>query len=122
MLVLFALAAFSSATPAKECRCVPPSPCWSKVPWSSLNASVKGRLHRSVDELAACMPAEGGSIKSAACSSALDSTDDEFWLADQPNGYQHTGLVRIVALRCACPDPNKTDFVSETVQRMEYIV
>jgi hypothetical protein len=54
--------------------------------------SVSGRLHKSKDELAACLPEYGGNIKSEACGHALGSTDDEFWLANQPNGYQHTGL------------------------------
>jgi FAD/FMN-containing dehydrogenase len=46
----------------------------------------------SVDELAACLPQHGGSLASPACDLALNSTDDEFWLSAQPNGYLHTGL------------------------------
>jgi hypothetical protein len=49
-------------------------------------------LHESVDELAACLPSKGGDLASDACGTALNSTDNEFWLANQPNGYQHTGL------------------------------
>ena len=77
---------------AAQCRCVPPDPCWAAVPWSDLNASVFGRLHKSVDELASCISSLGGNIKSAACDAALNSTDDEFWLTARPNGYLHTGL------------------------------
>ena len=50
------------------------------------------RVVKSQDELHACLPAEGGSLTSSECATALDSTDDEFWLSSQPNGYQHTGL------------------------------
>ena len=34
-------------------------------------------------------------IKSTACAAALISSDDEFWLSDRPNGYQHTGVQSI---------------------------
>ena len=47
---------------------------------------------KSVDELSACLPQFGGSAAAAECEQALNSTDDEFWLSAQPNGYQHTGL------------------------------
>ena len=75
-----------------ECRCVPPDPCWSQVPWKELNASVSGRLRKSVDELASCLPKHGGSLTSDECAASLESTDDEFWLSAKPNGFQHTGL------------------------------
>lgn len=87
--------AASTAAPLTEhsdCRCVPPMPCWNHVPWSSLNTSVNGRLQKSKDELAVCIPAKGGDVTSTACAAALGHTDDEFWLSAQPNGYQHTGL------------------------------
>ena len=61
------------------CRCVPPDACWAAVPWRELNSSVAGRLQKSHDELAACLPSEGGRLGSAACATALGSTDDEFW-------------------------------------------
>ena len=75
-----------------ECRCVPPDPCWSQVPWKELNTSVSGRLRKSVDELASCLPKHGGSLTSDECAASLESTDDEFWLSAKPNGFQHTGL------------------------------
>lgn len=31
-------------------------------------------------------------LSTQACAVQLNRTDDEFWIADQPNGYQHTGL------------------------------
>jgi hypothetical protein len=77
---------------AADCRCVPPMPCWNDVPWKALNASVNGRLAKSVDELAVCLPKYGGDIKREECVAALNQTDNEFWLSAQPNGYQHTGL------------------------------
>ena len=36
-----------------RCRCLPGDPCWAKVDWASLNASVGGRLEVSVDPIAA---------------------------------------------------------------------
>lgn len=83
---------FLSCDAASRCRCLPPDPCWDNVPWQTLNASVDGRLQKSVDELSACMPSDGGSISSPACDQALNRTDDEFWITAQPNGYLHTGL------------------------------
>lgn len=77
---------------ASACRCLPTDPCWAQVPWKALNASVGGRLQKSVDELAVCVPSKGGDVASAKCAAALGQTDDEFWLADRPNGFQHTGL------------------------------
>ena len=62
-----------------RCRCTPPDPCWSAVPWAALNASVGGRLVKTVDELQPCLD----NIGSDACSAALAMTDDEFWLADR---------------------------------------
>ena len=85
-----AMAAPISVTP--ECRCVPPDPCWSQAPWKALNASVAGRLRKSVDELDSCLPKHGGSLTSDECAASLESTDDEFWLSAKPNGFQHTGL------------------------------
>ena len=85
-----AMAAPISETPG--CRCVPPDPCWSQVPWKELNSSVSGRLRKSVDELASCLPKHGGSLTSDECAASLESTDDEFWLSAKPNGFQHTGL------------------------------
>lgn len=78
-----------------DCRCVPPMPCWSAVPWASLNSSVEGRLRRSEDELASCLSQYGGSLSSTECAQDLESTDDEFWLSSKPNGYQHTGLFNV---------------------------
>lgn len=94
LVVLHALGAAAQlgVTERPRCRCLPPQPCWSAVPWKALNTSVGGRLHRSVDELAACLPREGGDLKSAGCAAALNKTDDEFWISAQPNGYLHTGL------------------------------
>lgn len=73
------------------CRCTPPSPCWAGIPWQALNASVGGRLEASVDPLAVCTTDTNG----AACASALASSDDEFWLSNQPNGFLHTGLFHV---------------------------
>jgi FAD/FMN-containing dehydrogenase len=92
LLALAATAAAVQAVASGGCRCTPPQPCWDAVPWDSLNASVNGRLVKSVDELAACLPEYGGSLVDPACHKALGSTDDEFWLSAQPNGYLHTGL------------------------------
>lgn len=89
------LLASTLAAAAPPCRCVPPDPCWDRVPWSELNASVVGRLHRSRDELATCLTREGGSLSSSACAADLNSTDDEFWLTARPNGYLHTGLFNV---------------------------
>jgi len=71
-----------------QCRCLPSSPCWSSIPWENLNASTNGKLVISVDPFASC----ASSPNSETCLSALDSSDDEFWLSSQPNGYLHTGL------------------------------
>jgi hypothetical protein len=91
--VLLASSAAPSLQPSKkECRCLPTDPCWpTSDQWQALNKSVGGRLEVSVDELDGCIGA-GGAEKSEACWSQLNQTDDEFWIADQPNGYQHTGL------------------------------
>eukprot|EP00035_Acanthoeca_spectabilis_P023021 m.447216 g.447216 ORF g.447216 m.447216 type:complete len:663 (-) comp19484_c0_seq1:10-1998(-) len=75
-----------------ECRCTPAHPCWAEVPWRVLNTSVKGRLQLSADELAPCLASSGGDPASAACALTLNSTDNEFWVSGQPNGYLHTGL------------------------------
>lgn len=53
---------------------------------------MQGRLQKSQDELASCLPKYGGNLESAACSDVLNKTDDEFWLSGLPNGYLHTGL------------------------------
>ena len=99
MIAALALAASTAllAAPIAErpaCRCLPSdASCWpAAAEWAALNASVSGRLHASVDELDACLGPTGEEIKSDACWGQLNQTDDEFWLADQPNGYQHTGL------------------------------
>lgn len=93
---LTALAAVGASVLAvdqgEDCRCIPPMPCWNNVPWNALNTSVHGRLVKSVDELSVCMPSYGGSISSPECDAALNQTDNEFWLSNQTNGYQHTGL------------------------------
>ena len=44
-----------------------------------------------MDPLAVCTTDTNG----AACASALASSDDEFWLSNQPNGYLHTGLFHV---------------------------
>ena len=85
---LTSLLLFGVHSSSAECRCVPPHPCWSEVPWAKLNASVSGRLSKSVDSLQVCID----DVKSSACTVALNNTDDEFWLGSTPNGYQHTGL------------------------------
>jgi|EP01047_Picozoa_sp_COSAG01_P035683 FAD/FMN-containing dehydrogenase len=95
LLLLLLLAYARAVAPPGSCRCVPPHPCWDRIPWHELNRSVSGRLRKSVDELAPCIPSKGGDVQSAACAQALDKTDDEFWLADRPNGYQHTGLFNV---------------------------
>ncbi len=96
VVALAATAATAAATAAEQdCRCVPPMPCWNNVPWKHLNTSVSGRLRVSEDELASCLPAQGGSLTSTACAADLASTDDEFWLSSKPNGYQHTGLFNV---------------------------
>jgi hypothetical protein len=85
-----AVGAVSSGLP--NCRCLPGDACWpSPAQWVGLNASVGGRLHKSVDELSSCL-GPAGTEKTSACWRQLNRTDDEFWIADQPNGYQHTGL------------------------------
>merc|ERR1719230_2055395 len=71
-----------------RCRCLPPDPCWERIDWAALNASVHGRLEASVDEMAPCI----ADLNSSVCSAALEGTDDEFWLSAKPNGYQHTGI------------------------------
>ena len=90
---MFALLAFLLlplvASAARACRCVPGAACWASVPWASLNSSVGGRLSVSVDPLAVCA---GSGLSSPACDAALNSTDDEFWLSSQANGFLHTGL------------------------------
>ena len=80
------LAALASAQ-APGCRCLPGDACWAAVPWTALNASVGGRLVATADPLAPCQ----ADADSAACASAIASTDDEFWLTAQPFGYLHTG-------------------------------
>lgn len=81
------LAAASNAL--ESCRCVAGLECWTKVPWTQLNASVGGRLDRAVDPMTPCY---GAGITSVGCAQVLSSYDDEFWISDQPNGYQHVGL------------------------------
>jgi len=88
VLLASASALAAPATIDSKCRCTPGQACWAAVPWSALNASVGGRLERSVDELQACIDDEA----SEQCTAALNMTDDEFWLGSKPNGYQHTGL------------------------------
>lgn len=85
---LLLLSVASSASSWPKCRCLPADPCWSKVDWSALNASVHGRLEASVDVMEPCVDDLDGEI----CSQALEGSDDEFWLTARPNGYQHTGL------------------------------
>ena len=70
-----------------RCRCLPSDACWQRVDWAALNASVHGRLEVSVDEMAPCQQ----NLQGASCSAALEGSDNEFWLADRPNGFQHTG-------------------------------
>lgn len=71
------LGVVASAPPGlRECRCTPPLACWDAVPWATLNQSVAGRLHASVDELAACLPVQGGELTSPECAAALLSTDN----------------------------------------------
>ena len=62
---------FSAPIESSRCRCVPPSPCWDAVRWHTLNTSVHGRLHESIDELKPCLD----DINSASCSAALAQTD-----------------------------------------------
>jgi hypothetical protein len=87
-----ALAAFAAVAPrvpaaTGTCRCMPSQSCWPpSSEWSALNASVGGRLQKSVDELHRCL--QPGAVRSEACWGQLNRTDDEFWIADQPNGYQ----------------------------------
>ena len=74
---------------ASRCRCVAPALCWFNIDWNILNSSVSGSLVESSDPMQPCF---GKGIASATCSDALSHVDDEFWIADQPSGYQHTGL------------------------------
>ena len=74
---------------ARQCRCLSKDPCWSKIPWNSLNASVGGRLLVVRDELSACK--EGTSNSSRHCQKQLEKVDDEFWLSSQASGYLHVG-------------------------------
>jgi len=71
------------------CRCLPTNTsCWSAIPWSTLNASIGGRLVAAVDPLSPCVL----NTSSTECDQVLINSDDEFWLTDQPSGYLHTGL------------------------------
>jgi hypothetical protein len=92
MLLLTLLAALITAIHAAgSCRCTAlNATCWNAVPWQALNSSVYGRLAVSADPLYPCRldPA------SQACGAALNSTDDEFFLTGQPNGFLHTGRCR----------------------------
>jgi hypothetical protein len=87
-LLAAVLAAAGASAAAPGCRCVPPDPCWDAVPWAALNASVGGRLAATVDPMSVCT---GGGLNSAACATALNASDNEFWLTAQPGGYLHTG-------------------------------
>ena len=60
LCVLVAAASTAAAPEAAKCRCVPPDPCWSAVPFDKLNASVAGRLEKSVDELKICQLYKAG--------------------------------------------------------------
>jgi FAD/FMN-containing dehydrogenase len=82
-----ASAAGHSTGPWPRCRCLPHDACWQRIDWAALNASVHGRLEISVDEMQSCID----DLHSDACSQSLEGSDDEFWLASKPNGYQHTG-------------------------------
>ena len=109
-VALMALATMGASLPAaaqgQDCRCVPPMPCWNNVPWNALNTSVHGRLVKSVDELSVCLPKYGGSISSPECDAALNQTDNEFWLSNQTNGYQHTGVSLPLSLRLSGCSPS----------------
>lgn len=70
------------------CRCVPPAPCWSSVPWDELNISTHGRLMAIQDEMHDCVK----NTSSKSCAIELNSSKNEFWLSDQVAGYMHTGL------------------------------
>eukprot|EP00041_Stephanoeca_diplocostata_P031355 m.975489 g.975489 ORF g.975489 m.975489 type:complete len:662 (+) comp23941_c0_seq2:3854-5839(+) len=70
------------------CRCVPPNPCWNRVPWDELNASTHGRLMVIHDEMQRCIE----NINSDACAVDLNNSKNEFWLSGQVAGYMHTGL------------------------------
>lgn len=70
------------------CRCLPSDPCWpTESEWSSLNASVGGRLLGFRDEMQACID----DVQSEECSATL-ANDTAYWLADQPNGLQNTAF------------------------------
>ena len=77
----------SAAFAPKGCRCLPSDACWASVPFAQLNASIGGRLIYITDPYAACV----ADSNSASCAQALQSSDDEFWLTSQPDGYLHTG-------------------------------
>ena len=89
VLALVVPAATYATPPYPNCRCLPRDACWATVDWMALNASVDGRLVRSIDPMAPCF---GAGIGSGMCTAALSRVDDEFWISDQPSGYQHTGL------------------------------
>lgn len=95
--VLVTAAATASQTSPLDrqsrCRCTPPDPCWFAVPWTQLNASVGGRLVKTVDELQPCLD----DIGSDACAAALAMTDDEFWLADR-----HVAACKAPTVSCSC--------------------
>jgi hypothetical protein len=97
------------------CRCMPHDECWASVPFNELNASVHGRLQASRDELAACLATEGGDINSHECTVALNTTDDEFWLSAQPNGYQHTGLFNEWNVSGCVDQPKATQWSTDMV-------
>lgn len=71
-----------------RCRCTPPDPCWSAVPWISLNASIGGRLAVTRDPLEPCLV----DLTSLACSQVLNATDNEFAVSSVPDGFLRTGL------------------------------
>ena len=85
--VLFLSTPLGVVAQAPGCRCTPPAPCWDVVPWSSLNASVGGRLVAVGDPLGAC----AADSSSEACVAALNASDNEWWLTSSPGGYLHTG-------------------------------
>ena len=93
MSLVLAMAWSLAAAPPSDpttprCRCLPGDPCWERIDWAALNASVGGRLEKSTDVMAPCL----SDLQGEACSHALEGSDDEFWLSSLPNGFQHTGI------------------------------
>ncbi|KAJ8133560.1 hypothetical protein O1611_g50 [Lasiodiplodia mahajangana] len=82
------------AISADICKCVPSDPCWpSTAVWDSLNATVSGRLIRSIPPAAVCYPSRP-EYNQEACQDIIERWTTEGFYSNDPitiNGQQWAG-------------------------------